>query len=109
MSVLGDDPRPGSSPPLNTQRWSATPATQTDWVTWGDVCYVFHHPSGQTHFLNQVAGEILLLLQTSALTTGAVYRAILEQHEIDDDPAFSDAVVQVLGVLDNLGLVNCTP
>lgn len=74
---------------------------------WGDINYLFHHPSGQTHLVNRAARDIILILQNAELSSEDVYRAVLNLYAAEDDPDFLESMTQLLAVLDNLGLIRC--
>lgn len=87
-------------------RWKAVAGDDLCWRHWGEASYVFDARSGQTHFLNALAVEILQVLGEAPKTADEACRILLDRYGADDDEDFRVAVATSLSVMDNLGLVD---
>lgn len=71
-----------------------------------DKFIVFNGASGQSHFLNDIAIEVLNLLQQNSLTTCELISQVAQLY--DDLPSDSDLQVYIetiISDLDNIGLI----
>ena len=72
---------------------------------------VYHRPSGQTHVLNALAAEALILFSEAALTRDQLAKRLIEAIGVDDDAApgdrgFGAKADVIIDRFDVLGLVD---
>jgi PqqD family protein of HPr-rel-A system len=75
------------------------------WKEWNSTHFLFHPPSGQTHFLNQTARDIIYTLNAGPKSSRDVCMALRKQYETAEDKTLDDAIAYVLEMLDNLGVI----
>jgi len=90
------------------RRWGVDPDASLLWRHWGEAHFAFDPRSSQTHFLNELAVELYLLLQKTPQTADELYRAVLAHHDVDEDEALREALEATVMVLDRLGLIVAT-
>ena len=85
--------------------WEVKSPASLCWHRWGEAHFVFDPASGQTHFINELANQIIKFLSGAALTADSLYSNLLETYFVDDDPVLLDAIRATLKQLDDLGLI----
>jgi len=85
--------------------WQTKSPDNLSWHQWNEAFFIFDEQSGQTHFLNELAAYSVRFLSGTVTSAEALYRAILSQYAIEEDPALLKAIQTTLGRLDELGLV----
>jgi PqqD family protein of HPr-rel-A system len=85
------------------RRWRlASPLTTRIWD--GDHI-VFNPLSGHTHFLDVVAGELLVALASGATDDEGICAHLASFLDVPNDAEFSAEIARILSHLDELGLV----
>lgn len=77
---------------------------------WGEHAVVYNDLSGETHYINELAIEVLTLLQKSPETLISLSDKICSIFEVGDKDALQQQLSQLIIEFDNLGLitaVNC--
>ena len=86
--------------------WSLSGAPdQFLWEHWDEESVVYHAPSGQTHLLNALATEALLLLQSRPLGLPALTNELASLCEIQVDASFLQKIGVLTTQLQDLGLI----
>ncbi len=93
-------------PEPKPSRWHVPPDAELHWRSWDEQEHlVYHAQSGDTHYLNPVAAEVLRYLQGSSATADELTRQLAGTIGVEADNALLDQIEQLLGQLDELGLI----
>lgn len=93
-----------------TGRWALPPDLALEWRSWGEAHFCFDDRSGQTHFFNGTAVEILRLLEAGARSADDLVGELRATAGDEGPPeALAEAVTSVLVVLDRLGIIEPQP
>ncbi|NOQ15575.1 MAG: HPr-rel-A system PqqD family peptide chaperone [Methyloprofundus sp.] len=74
-------------------------------TTWGEYAVVYNSLSGETHYINELAIEVLTLLQVAPETLASLNDKICLLFEVDDRSALQQQLSQLIIEFDNLGLI----
>lgn len=84
-------------------------ANELAWRQWNGKFVVFNPASGDTHFLNALAGAILQLLESEVLT---VEQIVSHLQDVSDDPLDDELVDEIHHLVekfDTVGLIEPAP
>jgi PqqD family protein of HPr-rel-A system len=102
--VFSDSSRHPLTKKLERERcWRTIEALK--WRCWAGDYVVFNPLSGHTHFLDIVAGQILILLMAGSCTASAVRSSLSRFLEVPDDEKLAATANDILMRLENAGLV----
>lgn len=91
-------------------KWTLISTKALVWRSWDeDEHVVFHSGSGDTHILNDVAAELLGLLDSASLTSLELADRCAEAFGIEPDASFREHVSESLAKFDELGLIEPAP
>jgi PqqD family protein of HPr-rel-A system len=77
---------------------------------WDEAQFIFDPASGQTHYFNTTCAEIIQLLKTHPRQSiDELYRRVLAEHAIEEDPEFEKALRDIIVLLERLGVVQSFP
>lgn len=87
--------------------WTGLPEELLLWEQFGDECVVYNRRSGETHFLNVTAAEVLRMLQGGPATLPAVAAQIRDLFDVEteDEPALIQHISRVIQEFDHAGLI----
>ncbi len=86
-------------------RWTVPDANALVWRSWDDEFLVYNTASGQTHYLNFLAGEALRSLEVEGARTGELMCRLASQFEIAEDSPPIQMIDRLIRELDELGLI----
>lgn len=85
--------------------WAALPGQALLWEQFGDDCLVYNAHSGETHFLNVSAAEVLKLLQTGPMDLHSMLAELQSVFDTDDEHALAQHISRVIQEFDHAGLI----
>jgi len=85
-------------------RWQA-PRAQLQWVDCDEGFVLFHHPSGQTHFLNPASASLLLRMTAAPTDLDEAVRLLSTDQPT---PGLTAHVADILARFEGLGLIERT-
>lgn len=85
--------------------WAALPAELLLWEQFGDEYVVYNRCSGETHFLNVTAAEVLRVLQEGPATLTAVVAQVCRVFDVEEEPALTQHISRVIQEFDYVGLI----
>jgi PqqD family protein of HPr-rel-A system len=85
--------------------WTVPKQNELAWRVWDDEFLVYNTASGQTHYLNLLAGEALLSLEAEPARTGELVRRLADQFGIPEDSPPLQMIDRLISELDELGLI----
>ena len=91
------------------EAWRVNPDLPLSWRQWQDEYVVFNPLTGNTHVLDAIAGEILLMVERGPIPWRELRRHMAEFLEAPDDQRLAEAVLQAIGRLDELVLIEPVP
>jgi PqqD family protein of HPr-rel-A system len=83
-------------------RWSTE---SLFWQRWSDEPVVYNVASGNTHVISPIAAKILQRLDQQPSTTTQLAENIASEFNVESDQEVVEQVEQLIGDLDELGLV----
>jgi PqqD family protein of HPr-rel-A system len=86
--------------------WTRDRQDELHWRRWGQVCFVYHTASGQTHFLNELGARILEVIDEAPRSVDEIVDLLTSRYEIERDQALHDSVRNVVQTMDKLGLIS---
>lgn len=90
----------------STQRWKVPADAELHWRSWEpDQFLIYHAQSGDTHYLNTVAAEVLRYLQGQSATADELTKQLASTVGMEPDNALFNQIEQLLQQLDGLGLI----
>lgn len=90
----------------STQRWKVPADAELHWRSWEpDQYLIYHAQSGDTHYLNTVAAEVLRYLQGESATADELTKQLAGTVGMEPDNALFNQIEQLLQQLDGLGLI----
>ncbi len=75
------------------------------WEHWNDEAVIYNPLSGETHYLNRMAMEILSTLEQSPATCSTLMEGMAGRFAPEDTRELNHLVLQLLEELDQLGLI----
>jgi PqqD family protein of HPr-rel-A system len=93
------------SPGNEGRRWTVPKGNGLAWRVWDDEFLVYNTASGQTHYLNLLAGEALLSLEAEPAQTHELVRRLANQFGIAEDSPPLQMIDRLIHELDELGLI----
>ncbi len=93
---------------LTCMYWSVPAKVKLAVERWGDHAVVYNSLSGETHYINELAIEVLALLQNTPETLASLGDKICLLFEVDDRSALQQQLSQLIIEFDNLGLIEAT-
>ena len=92
---------------VNTQadNWTLRPDADLRWRSWDGEYVVFHPASGDTHFLNPIAGEVLRYLEHRPAGVIELSHHLSDTFELPADEDLASQVRQCLAQFHDLGLI----
>ena len=75
------------------------------WRRWGDEFIVYNVASGQTHYLNALAAQVLQYFQGQAATFDELVQDVRDSVPEGEDACILERVRELLKGLDYLGLI----
>ncbi|MEX2216151.1 MAG: HPr-rel-A system PqqD family peptide chaperone [Phycisphaeraceae bacterium] len=105
-----DWPRADQCPILShvssaADKWTVRPQADLRWRCWDGEYVVFHPPSGDTHFLNPIAGEVLRYLEHRAGGVVELSHHLSDTFELPADEDLANQVRHCLAQFRELGLI----
>ncbi len=88
--------------------WGTPTAFKLAMTIWGEHAVVYNSLSGETHYINELAIELLTLLQVAPETLASLSDKICLLFEVDDRRALQQQLSQLIIEFDNLGLIEAT-
>src|SRR5262245_19809188 len=85
--------------------WAVPLGNMLIWQVFDDEFFVYNPASGQTHYLNFLAGEALRSLEADAASTEELVRRLAEQFDIAEDSSSLQLIDRLVRELDDLGLI----
>jgi PqqD family protein of HPr-rel-A system len=87
--------------------WTGLPEELLLWEQFGDEYVVYNRRSGETHFLNLTAAEVLRILQGGPATLPAVAAQIRDLFDVEteEEPALIQHISRVIQEFDHVGLI----
>jgi PqqD family protein of HPr-rel-A system len=86
-------------------RWRLCGDLPLCWRFWDDEFVVYHPASGNTHWLNVAAAEVLKLLESAPASTSQMVTQLTAAFEAPADQQLWDHVERLCAELDQLGLI----
>ena len=93
------------SPVEEGVRWAVPEGNGLAWRVWDDEFLVYNAASGQTHYLNLLAGEALRSLEAEPAQTHELVRRLANQFGIAEDSPPLQMIDRLIHELDELGLI----
>lgn len=91
------------------EAWRVNPDLALSWRRWREEYVVFNPATGNTHVLDAIAGEILLLVERGPVAWQELRRHMAEFLGAPDDQRLAQTVRQAIGRLDELVLIEPVP
>ena len=88
--------------------WSVPEQAKLSIQIWGDTAVIYYSLSGQTHLLNALAYEVLLLLQASPETISTLISKLGVIFEVEDKADLTIQIQKLTSEFENLGLIEST-
>lgn len=85
--------------------WMGLPETALLWEQFGDEYLVYNCRSGETHFLNATAAEVLKSLQAEPSTPGALEARICALFDMEEGVSVAQYVTGLIQEFDHTGLI----
>jgi PqqD family protein of HPr-rel-A system len=85
--------------------WIGLPEAALLWERFDDEYLVYNRRSGQTHFLNATAAEVLKLLQTEASTPAMLEARISKMFDMEEGISVAQYISGVIQEFDHAGLI----
>ena len=85
--------------------WAVCGSEPLRWCNWGGDTIIYHSLSGDTQLLDIAVAEVLSLISEQRPSRAEIRRHLAEFLEVDNDSEVDKAVSQILGKLDDLGIV----
>jgi PqqD family protein of HPr-rel-A system len=101
----GDGCAMRGSPGQERKRWTVPEGNGLAWRVWDDEFLVYNTASGQTHYLNLLAGEALRSLEAAPAQTHELVRRLANQFGIAEDSPPLQMIEGLIHELDELGLI----
>jgi len=89
--------------------WKVIDACEFRWRIWDNQFVVYNPASGDTHLLNQVAGEALRCLQEAPADAAELTRRVAVRTDIQVDAQLLAKINDFLDELAELGLIELVP
>jgi PqqD family protein of HPr-rel-A system len=89
--------------------WGGLPGNALLWEEFGDEYLVYNCLSGETHFLNITAAEVLKLLQAEPNTLPGLVARICAAFGMEEEPALAQFVSGLIQEFDHAGLICSIP
>jgi PqqD family protein of HPr-rel-A system len=89
--------------------WGGVPGNTLLWEEFGDEYLVYNCLSGETHFLNITAAEVLKLLQVESNTLPVLVARICAMFDMEEEPALTQYVSGLIQEFDHAGLICSIP
>jgi PqqD family protein of HPr-rel-A system len=93
------------SPGEEGVRWAVPEGNGLAWRVWDDEFLVYNTASGQTHYLNFLAGEALRSLEAAPAETHELVRRLANEFGIAEDSPPLQMIDRLIHELDELGLI----
>ena len=85
--------------------WKISGAGPLTWRLWGGDCVIYHPLSGDTQILDVSTAEIVRAIERLQPDTSELCRILAAFLEVENGPEIEKAVAQVVGKLDDLGII----
>ncbi|BCG64821.1 MAG: hypothetical protein methR_P2614 [Methyloprofundus sp.] len=85
--------------------WSVPEHAELHIEVWGEHAIVYYSLSGETHCINELAVEVLMLLKSGAESLTSLTGQICMVFEVEDRTALEQRILLLLGEFENLGLI----
>lgn len=85
--------------------WVALNEKELLWEQFEDEFLVFSERSGETHFLNLTAAEVLIRLQAGPGTLSEVVADLCEAFDMEENPVLAEQIAAVIKGFEHEGLV----
>jgi PqqD family protein of HPr-rel-A system len=89
--------------------WIGVDESTLRWEQFGDGYLVYHIQSGETHFLNVTAAEILKLLQANPKTLPETVTQTCSMFNLEEDPSFAQKIGGIIREFSHVGLICSVP
>ena len=89
--------------------WSVCGPESLSWRDWGGDTIIYHPLSGDTQLLDIAVAEVLKLISERRAKRGEIREQLASFLEVDNDSELDKAVSQILGKLDDLGIIEPVP
>jgi len=93
------------SPGKADTRWMVPEGNGLAWRVWDDEFLVYNTASGQTHYLNLLAGEALRSLEAAPAHAHELVRRLANRFGIAEDSPSLQTIDRLIHELDELGLI----
>jgi PqqD family protein of HPr-rel-A system len=93
------------APETGVTVWGVPFANAFAWRIWDDEFLVYNAASGQTHYLNLLAGEALRSLEAEPGSVGELVSRLADQFEIAQDSPLLQTIDRLIRQFDELGLI----
>ena len=91
------------------QKWRVAGTQPLRWRCWAGDYVVFNPLSGQTHFLDILAGQMLKLIMSGRPSIGELRSEAARFLEVEQDDRLADTVDELLRRLETVGLIEPAP
>lgn len=85
--------------------WSVPHQAILSIVEWDDTGIVYYSLSGQTHLLNDLACQVLQLLQRSSETISSLVVKLCDIYEVEDEDDLKLQILKLMREFESLGLI----
>lgn len=85
--------------------WTGLPENALLWEQFGDEYVIYNRRSGETHFLNVTAAEVLKVLQGGPATLPTVVAQVCHLFDMEEEPALIQHISRVMQEFDHVGLI----
>ena len=79
------------------------------WREWDGDFVIYHPLSGDTQLLDIAVAEVLRQIDESPAERGRIRERLSDFLDVDNDSELDKAVAQILGKLDDLGIIEPLP
>ena len=90
---------------MESRSWAVPPTTKLKWRRWRDELVVFNPASGDTHYLNAVAGAVLAQFERGPATLDDILRAVEARADEPLDSETATEIRELVERLDSVGLI----
>ena len=90
-------------------RWRVCGAEKLIWRDWEGDSVIYHPLSGDTQLLDVAVAQVLQQIEEMQATRSESRQRLADFLEVDNDSELDKAVSQILGKLDDLGIIEPVP